>query len=66
MKLSEPGSRRPRIWRLCSSVQRRTKKLVYTQMSSRKQDAPPNQTWRHLHNENKGIGMSKRLSYFQA
>jgi hypothetical protein len=35
-------------------------------MSSRKQDAPPNETWRHLHNENKGIGMSKRLSYFQA
>jgi hypothetical protein len=35
MKLSEPGSIRPRIWRLCSSLQRRTKKLVYTHASSK-------------------------------
>ena len=54
MRLSEHGLIRPRAWRLCSNVQKRTKKLVYTrpQVAQKPGYPTPNEFRRHLHNEN--------------
>jgi hypothetical protein len=44
MTLSEPGSIRPRAWRLCSKVQNRTKKKVYARPQVAHKSGNPSQT----------------------